>query len=75
MFKLRSTIFLIMFPLTFTEAIISLWVKIIPSGLNRKEMSQVDREDIELIGQTRHAIREFVTNLLGHLGQLHEYLQ
>ena len=49
-FKLRSTIFLIMFPLTFTEAIISLWVKIIPSGLNRKDMSEADRQDLEMIG-------------------------
>ena len=62
-----------MFPLTFTLAIITLWVRIIPTGV-KKELDEINKEDQELIGQTRYAIREFVNNLITNLKHLHDYL-
>jgi hypothetical protein len=49
LFKLRSTIFLIMFPLAFTEATINLWMKIVP-GVGKKEEEGYNRQDQENIG-------------------------
>ena len=40
-FKLKSAIFLIMFPLTFSLAIINLWVKIIPVG--KKDIDELNK--------------------------------
>jgi len=75
-FKLRSAIFLIMFPLTFTQAIINLWVKIIPSSYSKKDHAdnEYTKADLEMISLTRHQIKEFVANLITHLKNLHEYL-
>ena len=46
LFKLRSCIFLIMFPLTFTLSIITLWARIIPSG-SKKDGEDYSRADQE----------------------------
>eukprot|EP00347_Sterkiella_histriomuscorum_P000542 403375452 len=73
LFKLRSAIFLIMFPLTFSIAVINLWAKVIPSGF-KKDGEEFTKQDQEQITLTRHAIREFVVNLVTHLKHLHEYL-
>jgi hypothetical protein len=32
-FKLKSTIFFVLFPLTFTESVINLWVKLVPVNI------------------------------------------
>ena len=42
LFKLRSTIFLVAFPLTFTLAIVNLWAKLIPTGF-KKDNEEVSR--------------------------------
>src|SRR4051812_775284 len=47
LFKLRSTIFLIMYPLTYTQAIINLWIKIIPTNTSKKDNgeSEISKQD------------------------------
>jgi hypothetical protein len=72
LFKLRSAVFLIQFPLSYTIAIMSVWSKIIPSTPSQQD--KYSREEIEQIHQTKHAIRELTNNMLTHLKSLIEYL-
>lgn len=49
MFKFKSAIFLLLFPITFTESIINMWSKLIPasgvsSGKEDDEFSVFDNE-------------------------------
>ena len=73
LFKLRSTIFLINFPLSFTLAIISIWFKIMPESPSTAE--NYTREEIEQIAAVKNSIREFCKNLNGHVENLLEYLE
>jgi len=73
-FKLRSAVFLIQFPLTFTQAIVPLWVKMLPV-VTKKTEDEMSRYDAEQISLTKHAIKEFVQNLQQHLLHLQEYMQ
>ena len=73
LFKLRSTIFLINFPLSFTLAIISIWFKIMPEAPSTAE--NYTREEIEQIASVKNAIREFCKNLKEHVDNLLEYLE
>lgn len=63
LFKLRSAIFLIQFPLVITETVILLWTKIIPSPLRKDGLDEYSKADQEQIQQVRHSIREFVNSL------------
>ena len=79
-FKLKSIVFLVYFPLTFTEMIMNLWSKLIPN-LNSQEISRLKSKeeeiafDLESIAMTKQAIKEFSGNLVVHLKSLLEYLQ
>ena len=73
LFKLRSTIFLINFPLSFTLAIINIWFKIMPEAPTTAE--NYTREEIDQIAQVKHSIRDFCKTLYGHLQNLLEYLE
>lgn len=72
LFKLRSAVFLIDFPLSFTMCTVNVWQKIMPNSLNLNESFQ--REEIEQIMQTRQSIKDFSTNLANHVQNLLEYL-
>ena len=65
LFKLRSTIFLINFPLSFTLAIINIWFKIMPEAPTTAE--NYTREEIDQIAQVKNSIRDFCKTLYGHL--------
>ena len=65
LFKLRSTIFLINFPLSFTLAIVSIWFKIMPEAPTTAD--NYTREEIDQIAQVKNSIREFLKNLNGHV--------
>jgi hypothetical protein len=39
-FKLKSTVFFVFFPLTLTETIINLWVKLVPNGVIQKKTKE-----------------------------------
>lgn len=43
LYKLKSAVFLIMFPLSFSIAIINLWVRIIP--FTKKDMEEMNKQD------------------------------
>ena len=73
LFKLRSSIFLINFPLSFTLAIISIWHKIMPDAPTMAD--HYTRDEIDQIMQTKSAIKEFCLNLSSHVQNLLEYLE
>ena len=76
MVKLRSTVFMIYFPITFTVAILNIWLKIIPNPAQAKtEVEDYTKEELDGINQARHAVRDFVNGLCTHLKSLHDYLQ
>jgi len=52
LFKLRSAVFLIYFPLSFTMHMVSVWQKVMPTSLAMSE-NAYSREEIEQIIQTR----------------------
>lgn len=60
LFKLRSTVFLIQFPVTFTLLIINVWKKILPSQVTQAQ--GFSREEIEQIMAAKHAMRELSKN-------------
>jgi len=74
LFKLRSSIFLIQFPLAITETVILLWSKVIPSSHRKDGLDDFSKQDQEQIQQVRHSIREFVYSLQTNLKHLLEYL-
>lgn len=49
LFKLRSSIFLIQFPLAITEAVILLWSKVIPSSHRKDGLDEFSKQDQEQI--------------------------
>ena len=72
-FKLRSAIFLVDFPVNFAIRILSIWMKIIPFQATIAE--GYSREDLQLIGATKIAIRDFSSNIVTHLQHLVDYLK
>jgi hypothetical protein len=75
MVKLRSTVFMIYFPITFTISIINIWLKILPNPSQPKtETEEYSKEEIEGINAAKHGIRDFVHSLAAHLKSLNEYL-
>ena len=72
LYKLKSSVFLIGFPLTFTQAILNVWAKSIP--VNPGASDEFTREEIEQILATKVAVKEFGTNLITHIQSLHQYL-
>lgn len=73
LFKLRSAVFLIQFPLNFTMTIMNVWQKIIPYTPGSNE--DYTRDEIEQIMATKHAVKEFSGNLVSHIKNLLDYLQ
>ena len=75
MVKLRSTVFMIYFPITFTISIINIWLKILPNPSQPKsDTEDYSKEEVEGINAAKHAIRDFVHSLANHLKSLNEYL-
>ena len=75
MVKLRSTVFMIYFPITFTISIINIWIKILPNPNQPKsETEEYTKEEIEGITAAKHGVRDFVHSLANHLKSLNEYL-
>ena len=72
LFKLRSSVFLIDFPLSFTTCMINVWQKIMPNQMTMAD--NFSREEIEQIMQTRQQIKDFSTNLVSHVQNLLDYL-
>ena len=72
--KLRATVFMLQFPITFTVAILNVWIKSIPNPQNKSEIENYSKEEIDEIVKARHSIKEFVTSLCAHIKSLYEYL-
>ena len=75
MIKLKSSVFMLYFPINFTIAIINIWLKSIPNPNQPKSDSDdYTKEEVDGINQAKHAIKDFVHSLVGHLKSLHDYL-
>ena len=75
MIKLKSSVFMLYFPINFTIAIINIWLKSIPNPNQPKSDSEdYTKEEVDGINQAKHAIKDFVHSLVGHLKSLHDYL-
>jgi len=72
LFKLRSAIFLINFPLSFTLAIVSIWYRIMPDIPTVAD--NYTRDEIDQIMQTKAAIKTFCEKLTTYIDNLLEYL-
>ena len=72
LFKLKSAVFLIYFPLSFTMHSINIWQRTMPTQMQMGD--NYSREEIEQIIQTRTSIKEFSANLCGHVQSLQDYL-
>ena len=76
MVKLRSTVFMLYFPITFTISIVNIWLKILPNPSQPKsETEDYSKEEVEGINAAKHGVRDFVHSLATHLKSLNEYLQ
>jgi hypothetical protein len=74
--KLKATVFMLYFPITFTLAIVNVWIKIIPNpNMMRESGEDYTKEEIEGMTAAKLAIKEFVHGLLGHIKSLTAYLQ
>jgi len=72
-FKLKSAIFLVDFPLNLMIRIMSVWQKTIPFMATVQD--GYSKDDIQIIGQTKIAIRDFSSNVVTHLQHLVDYLK
>jgi len=77
-FKLKSIIYFLYYPLTFTEIIANLWLQIVPINVlgkkTKREDGAEDFLDSESVSVTRQAMREFINSLITHLKSLQEYI-
>lgn len=74
--KLRSTVFMLYFPVCFTIQLVNVWLRVIPNpNLQKSETEDYTKEEIEGITSAKHAIKDFVHGLVAHLKSLHDYLQ
>jgi hypothetical protein len=71
LFKLRSTLFLIDFPLSFTISIVNVWMKNMP---NPTLESGYSKDEIDQINVTKQVIRDFFNGIIEHLKSLQTYL-
>ena len=59
--KLKATVFMLNFPLTFTLTIVNLWIKMIPNPhMQRESGEDYSKEEIEGMLAAKAAIKEFV---------------
>lgn len=72
LFKLRSALFLVDFPLTFTISIINVWLKNLPNPTTDSGWS---KDEVEQIAQTKQTIRDFFNGICTHLNHLQQYMQ
>lgn len=72
LFKIRSTIFLIDFPLNYMIRIMDIWSKLIPQN---PAAGDFNKEDLQLMANTKGAIREFRHNILDYINHLSEYIR
>ena len=75
MMKLRATVFMLYFPITFTLAMINIWLKTIPNPHLTKNEDEYTKEEIEGITTAKQSIKEFTHGLMGHLKNLTDYLE
>jgi len=69
-------VFLVYFPITFTLAIINVWLKTIPNpNLQKGDNTEFTKEETEGITHARASIKEFTHGLIGHLKSLYDYLE
>lgn len=48
LFKLRSTVFMLMFPIAFTNAILNVWLKLMPApGMAKPDGEEYSKEEQE----------------------------
>ena len=74
--KLKATVFMLNFPISFTMAIINIWIKTIPNPhMARENGEDYTKEEIEGMIQAKNAIKEFVHGLVAHIKNLANYLQ
>jgi len=73
--KLKATVFLLYFPITFSLAIINVWIKIIPNpNMMRDSGEDYTKEEIEGMTEAKLKIKEFVHGLIVHIKSLVAYL-
>lgn len=72
LFKLRSAVFLIYFPLSFTLHSINIWQRTMPSNMMLND--SYNKEEYEQIMQTKTAIKDFSANLCALVQSLQDYL-
>ena len=72
--KLKAAVFMNSFPITFTIAILNVWLKIIPNPQFKSEMDGYSKEEIDEVVRARHSIKDFVNGLLAHIKSLSDYL-
>lgn len=74
--KLRASVFMLYFPISFTLVIISVWLRTIPNpNFQKAEGEDYTKEEAEAINTAKHSIKDLVHSLCGHLRSLHDYLQ
>lgn len=71
LFKLRASVYLLQWPVTFTLLIINVWQKIMPEA--PREMG-FPRQECYLIEDTERAMKAMTKDTVTHLGSLSEYL-
>ena len=74
MMKLKSTVFMLYYPITFTVAILNIWVKQIPNPQNKSEIEGYTKDEVDEIIRARHSIKDFVNSLCAHIKSLYDYL-
>jgi hypothetical protein len=72
--KLRATVFMLYFPLTFSIAILNVWLKTIPNPQNKADIQGMQKDEIDEIIKARHAMKDFVNSLVAHIKSLYDYL-
>jgi hypothetical protein len=71
LFKLRSTMFLIDFPMNFLIRMMDIWGKIIPQTMSSQEYTKEEQGMVNTVKQT---IKEFRLNLVDYFTHLSEYI-
>lgn len=71
LFKLRSTMFLIDFPMNFLIRMMDIWGKIIPQTMSSQEYTKEEQGMVNTVKQT---IKEFRLNLVDYFTHLSDYI-
>lgn len=72
MFKLKSALFLIDFPMNFLIRIMDIWYKLMPQ---QPSAGEFPKEDLMAMNQAKTAMRELRHNMLDYIEHLQSYLQ